>query len=246
MASTGRNEPCPCGSGKKYKKCCLEIEVPYRKPLKRDNDVVPIGAVGDYGVPLTDNAFFENNSVHELSALRLLYSLLLEPELEKIANSLVRQTVHRGQKELENINKTDDIKGLIDILKSNPDSLNQIPLVEKIVQYQHTAIPLILLELRESQNDSFIELSIRILHRNGINYSTEIINIIKNGHNRSAYCIAVLCVLLGFYDNQDSEKLLWDMYHHLKKHFPHETYLDGPLLGLSEMRERKREKILLN
>ena len=21
---TGRNEPCPCGSGKKYKKCCLK------------------------------------------------------------------------------------------------------------------------------------------------------------------------------------------------------------------------------
>ena len=21
--SVGRNEPCPCGSGKKYKKCCL-------------------------------------------------------------------------------------------------------------------------------------------------------------------------------------------------------------------------------
>ncbi|MDP4096341.1 SEC-C metal-binding domain-containing protein [Paenibacillus sp. P96] len=24
MSSIGRNEPCPCGSGKKYKKCCLE------------------------------------------------------------------------------------------------------------------------------------------------------------------------------------------------------------------------------
>ncbi len=23
MDKTGRNEPCPCGSGKKYKKCCL-------------------------------------------------------------------------------------------------------------------------------------------------------------------------------------------------------------------------------
>ena len=22
MAETGRNDPCPCGSGKKYKKCC--------------------------------------------------------------------------------------------------------------------------------------------------------------------------------------------------------------------------------
>jgi tetratricopeptide (TPR) repeat protein len=23
MANTGRNDPCPCGSGKKYKRCCL-------------------------------------------------------------------------------------------------------------------------------------------------------------------------------------------------------------------------------
>jgi hypothetical protein len=23
MATIGRNDPCPCGSGKKYKKCCL-------------------------------------------------------------------------------------------------------------------------------------------------------------------------------------------------------------------------------
>ena len=22
----GRNEPCPCGSGKKYKKCCIDKE----------------------------------------------------------------------------------------------------------------------------------------------------------------------------------------------------------------------------
>ena len=24
MTTTGRNEPCPCGSGKKYKKCCMD------------------------------------------------------------------------------------------------------------------------------------------------------------------------------------------------------------------------------
>lgn len=28
MAKTGRNEPCPCGSGKKYKKCCLRNKKP--------------------------------------------------------------------------------------------------------------------------------------------------------------------------------------------------------------------------
>ncbi len=24
MRKIGRNEPCPCGSGKKYKKCCID------------------------------------------------------------------------------------------------------------------------------------------------------------------------------------------------------------------------------
>lgn len=26
MSKIGRNDPCPCGSGKKYKKCCLPKE----------------------------------------------------------------------------------------------------------------------------------------------------------------------------------------------------------------------------
>src|SRR5215472_9776496 len=30
----GRNDPCPCGSGKKYKKCCLDGD----RPLPADND----------------------------------------------------------------------------------------------------------------------------------------------------------------------------------------------------------------
>lgn len=31
----GRNDPCPCGSGKKYKQCCLtqEREIPLRHKL---------------------------------------------------------------------------------------------------------------------------------------------------------------------------------------------------------------------
>lgn len=28
MATTGRNRPCPCGSGKKYKLCCLPADPP--------------------------------------------------------------------------------------------------------------------------------------------------------------------------------------------------------------------------
>lgn len=36
MAKVGRNEPCPCGSGKKYKYCCL------------DKDEHSISAVDEY------------------------------------------------------------------------------------------------------------------------------------------------------------------------------------------------------
>jgi hypothetical protein len=54
--------------------------------------------------------------------------------------------------------------------------------------------------------------------------------------------VSQLCMLLGFYENDKSEKVLWDYYHHFKEHFPNETYSDGPLLGLEEMRARKKEK----
>ena len=33
MARTGRNEPCPCGSGRKFKKCCLDREA---QPVARE------------------------------------------------------------------------------------------------------------------------------------------------------------------------------------------------------------------
>jgi hypothetical protein len=46
-ARAGRNDPCPCGSGKKYKKCCLDLDrVPSAAndrgpPVKFGPDVVP-------------------------------------------------------------------------------------------------------------------------------------------------------------------------------------------------------------
>jgi hypothetical protein len=31
-ARVGRNEPCPCGSGLKFKRCCLRVEEPKEMP----------------------------------------------------------------------------------------------------------------------------------------------------------------------------------------------------------------------
>jgi hypothetical protein len=62
MATIGRNESCPCGSGKKYKKCCLaagEAQVDYaqyRKRIDQEYRSLPVTAGqskrGQYKRPL--------------------------------------------------------------------------------------------------------------------------------------------------------------------------------------------------
>jgi len=45
----GRNEPCPCGSGKKYKRCCLPLDKIARRPVTDDATI--IGASFSHGWP---------------------------------------------------------------------------------------------------------------------------------------------------------------------------------------------------
>ena len=44
----GRNDPCPCGSGKKYKKCCFAREVApvaslnWQKMRRTEGELIPV------------------------------------------------------------------------------------------------------------------------------------------------------------------------------------------------------------
>jgi hypothetical protein len=53
MNAIGRNEPCPCGSGKKYKKCCLQRD----EARERENRpvVTPAGREDDFIAELLPN-----------------------------------------------------------------------------------------------------------------------------------------------------------------------------------------------
>ncbi|MDI6890885.1 MAG: SEC-C metal-binding domain-containing protein [Thermodesulfovibrionales bacterium] len=253
MSSIGRNDPCPCGSGKKYKKCCMDASENnifsgafYERASKRKDDIIPIETVIDYGQPFTDNTFYQSNDVHAFSSARLIYSCLLNPYVEELANKAVRQLTDRGKEELNRIKNANETETLIEIMKQNPDMINHTPLIEELVKHKEKSVAAILRELKGPQNDSFVELAVRILHRIGINCSDEVLEIIRSGRNRTAYAISTLCILLGFYDNDNSEKLLWDYYHYMKQRYPNDTYSDGPLLGLIEIKERKREKASLN
>src|SRR4030067_2008210 len=128
MSNTGRNDPCPCGSGKKYKKCCMlvhdvgfggQLAVPKRVKQEDDN-FIPIEAVIDYGHPFPDETFFAENDVHELSAPRLIYSCLLNPEIVGMAKKIARQFINRGKEELKCIEIAKDAEILIGIMRNNP------------------------------------------------------------------------------------------------------------------------------
>ena len=234
----GRNEPCPCGSGKKYKKCCYGRSTDSKAGK---HHVLPHYDRIDYGRPILDETFFRFNTVHEISAPRLLYSSLLMPEIEYVAEQISRKFIERGQKERKIIESTKDVNVLIDIMAKSPDSLNHVKLIDKLSQFKDESIPLIIEELKQRKKNDFIEIAIKAIHRSGKDYSSKILEIIKF-YQRNAYAVSQLCMLLGFYQNSEVKKVLWDYYHFFKEHFREETYCDGPLLGLIEMRARRNEK----
>jgi hypothetical protein len=238
----GRNQPCPCGSGKKYKKCCHgKNSFKDHGNSKAPHSILPPRDMIDYGDPLVNESFFQKNAVHEISAPRLLYSNLLRPEVEIGVSKITNQLINRGRDEAILIEKTDDINGLINILNEGPDQLNRVRLRMKLLERRKDAIPLIMKGLQKQQRSAFVEIAVEIIHATGEDYSNEIIEIIEH-YQRNAYVVSLLCMILGFYENDRSKKLLWDYFRYFKEHFPNETYSDGPLLGLEEMRARKKEK----
>ena len=238
----GRNDPCPCGSGKKYKKCCYGKNIfNNHSNLKVPHSVLPPRDMIDYGDPLINKSFFQKNAVHEISSPRFLYSTLLIPELEIEVSKVTNQLINRGRDEAILIENTNDVNELINILNEGPDQLNRVRLRMKLLERRKDAIPLIMKGLQKQQRSAFVEIAVEIIHATGEDYSNEIIEIIEH-YQRNAYVVSLLCMILGFYENDRSEKVLWDYYHYFKEHFPNETYSDGPLLGFEEMRARKKEK----
>ncbi len=235
----GRNDLCFCGSGKKYKKCCFGKEEFSEKETMED--ILPSYESIDYKNPVVNENFFKSNMLHEFSAQRFLYSCLIKPEIENIAYRMSNTVLDRGIAEKIHIRETEDIVELIDIMDSKPDSLNYVILRDKILAQKDTAIPLILEEFKKPKTDAFVELGIRIIYLSGIECSEQMIEVITK-YNRTAYSLSLFCVLLGFYDNNKSVKVLWDYFHYFREYFPIEMYSDCPLLGLIEIRERKKEE----
>ena len=239
----GRNQPCPCGSGKKFKKCCYgKIMADRSSNLNDLNMLLPFLNEIDYGSPSLNDAFFISNRVHEISAPRLLYSNLLNPEAEQIVSMVTKQLINRGQKEAIDIERAKNADELINLMRKGVDTLNHVMLEERLLEDKETTVPIILNELKKPQSSQFVEISIKILHFSEIDCSNEIFEILQNT-KLHAYTASLLCILLGFYGAEEHIEILWKYYHYFKDRYPNEPLSDGPLIGLIEIWENKKNGI---
>jgi len=114
MSKVGRNEPCPCGSGKKYKKCCLKkgndflmpfADFPAIKQYPQENQPLPIKSVGqaplDEEIRLLEeavlNAAMKKRSDHIREAKDHLGMFLFRITFKGFSNQYVTQLLDKAQ-----------------------------------------------------------------------------------------------------------------------------------------------------
>jgi len=88
MTNVGRNDPCPCGSGKKYKRCCLPLHEAAGRERQRDEPVT------------LQELHDESAELEELS--NRVNTLIRKGELER-AEELSHQLLRRFPDQLDGI-----------------------------------------------------------------------------------------------------------------------------------------------
>jgi len=126
----GRNDPCPCGSGKKYKYCCLAIPMKKRSDLvlqksyDDDDSVFSPSAAIEYGRADLNSPIIDSRHLHEISSPRMLYSVLLMPQAEALASRISNQLLTRARGEAARIARARTLQQLLEIMAHRPDPLN--------------------------------------------------------------------------------------------------------------------------
>ncbi len=233
-----RNDPCPCGSGKKYKKCCDDSKIapPVWTPkIKEHFFQEPVPTV--YDMPTLSKEFFSDHDTNELSAHQLLYSYLLNPEIESLAAGVTNAMSSRGKTEAASIRNCANTSELIDLMKGGIDPLNNYLLKTRLLECPKEAVSKLLQELKQSTQTGFVEIAIRIMAEAKIDVSAELIEIIER-HEKPIYQLSIMCLLLGFYDYPKNFQFMWSHYLYLRDKFPDTNYWRGPFYGLWEYWER--------
>lgn len=123
MAKIGRNDVCPCGSGKKYKRCCLAKDEEAERAARAA--VAALGSLDAAAAEMADELTIASNAVVDLVDAGELDAA------ERAARELLERFphVHDGYDRLgmvyeargDNRQAADCYRKVIDIIRAHPD-----------------------------------------------------------------------------------------------------------------------------
>jgi tetratricopeptide (TPR) repeat protein/SAM-dependent methyltransferase len=119
MSKTGRNDPCPCGSGKKYKQCCMQLDRVQTAEVRPE----------EVSIPEAFQTALEHHRAGRLPQAEAIYLQILQivPNHKDAIylRALIAHQVGRHDLAVELLNK------VINANPSNPDYYNQLGIVFK-------------------------------------------------------------------------------------------------------------------
>lgn len=160
----------------------------------------------------------------------MLHMRLTAPEALEACAGFVRLETSRYLREAQEINRISDPEELMKILDRGLDPLNVALVREKFLEYREKTVPMLLEGLKPLRGDSFEELAVELLYISGKDCADEVIEMIEC-HQRDAYIVSLLCLLLGFYEHPKIPKLLWDLLLLLQDPFPVRNVQRRPASG---------------
>lgn len=198
---------------------------------------------------LLTKKFFRDNPLEELSTQRFVYSILTHNGIEELANEYVFEYADLGAVRLERIRNEKELiqsernpDELLNFLRKNFELNNRVDLVNRVLEFEEELMPKVIEKLIRSDNDNFIDNAMRLLARSEQDYSSILFK--KYNEIRRPYVQSMVCVILGIRGGEEIIPWMMNQYQEMKKLYPDETYNQGPLLALHEMKYRFYEKNL--
>ncbi|KAB3536068.1 hypothetical protein F8154_04735 [Alkaliphilus pronyensis] len=196
---------------------------------------------------LLTKKFFKDNPHLENSVQRLIYSTLVYEDFEEEVNKLVIEHKILNDERLKHINQEkalieaeENPKAILNILRKETEMINRVVLIKKALEFEEILLPMVLEKLVRSYNEIFIENSIDILARSNKNYSPLLKE--RYAEIRSPYTQSLVCLVIGFRGTEDTIPWMLDKFYEMKKTYPNDTYDQGPLLALHELKLRFYKK----
>ena len=262
---TGRNDPCPCGSGKKYKKCCMNKDrleareekksesrfaEEFRKYMENrdENDLfgeeeyevfapISVDRIPDYGPFPHGNILFDQN---ELNNFKMSPPELFYDELSC------------GMEHQEELDMLSDEFKLHGREKGEKPEYSDDPEVffrsfDELTCIGHYASAI--KKAAEFGQDAGHFISERLIETESellaemfvkmLHFSPcdfrKDILAVMNAPPKSPYVLSLLCIELSYYNMREDADIIWNCYNFFMEYYPDKSLSDGPVIALTRM-----------